>query len=181
MIFSRVASLVPVSLSCSCCCLKLYSGPSMTLVRATLRARIPLRPAATKPFSTSASSSSTTTPPYNPPSPYPNTPFKPHPHSLPVQGFVGAVGNTPLVSPPFLFPHLPTLTVSSPQIRINSLSEETGCEILGKAEFMNPGGSVKDRAALGLVKWAENTGTCSTHASANSCTHSRPSNLRHAC
>ncbi|KAG0657503.1 Cysteine synthase 1 [Rhodotorula mucilaginosa] len=111
----------------------------MTLVRATLRARIPLRPAATKPFSTSASSSSTTTPPYNPPSPYPNTPFKPHPHSLPVQGFVGAVGNTPL-------------------IRINSLSEETGCEILGKAEFMNPGGSVKDRAALGLVKWAENTG-----------------------
>lgn len=54
--------------------------------------------------------------------------------------------------------------MSSLQIRINSLSEETGCEILGKAEFMNPGGSVKDRAALGLVKWAENTGTCREHA-----------------
>ncbi|KAM0748910.1 pyridoxal phosphate-dependent enzyme, beta subunit [Meredithblackwellia eburnea MCA 4105] len=63
----------------------------------------------------------------------------PHPHSLPVDGFVGAVGNTPL-------------------IRIKSLSEETGCEILGKAEFMNPGGSVKDRAALGLIKWAEQNG-----------------------
>ena len=44
------------------------------------------------------------------------------------------------------------------QIRINSLSDETGCEILGKAEFMNPGGSVKDRAALGLIQWAEQTG-----------------------
>ncbi|GAA5911890.1 hypothetical protein JCM6882_005232 [Rhodosporidiobolus microsporus] len=65
--------------------------------------------------------------------------FQPHPHSLPVGGFVGAIGNTPL-------------------IRINSLSDETGCEILGKAEFMNPGGSVKDRAALGLVMWAEKTG-----------------------
>ncbi|KAL8292302.1 hypothetical protein RQP46_001768 [Phenoliferia psychrophenolica] len=65
--------------------------------------------------------------------------FLPHPHSLPVNGFVGAIGNTPL-------------------IRIKSLSDETGCEILGKAEFMNPGGSVKDRAALGLVLWAEQTG-----------------------
>ncbi|KAI5481784.1 cysteine synthase [Pseudohyphozyma bogoriensis] len=65
--------------------------------------------------------------------------FLPHPHSLPVQGFVGAIGNTPL-------------------IRINSLSDATGCEILGKAEFMNPGGSVKDRAALGLIEWAEKTG-----------------------
>ncbi|GAA5921489.1 hypothetical protein JCM1841_005481 [Sporobolomyces salmonicolor] len=66
-------------------------------------------------------------------------PYLPHPHSLPVNGFIGAIGNTPL-------------------IRINSLSDETGCEILGKAEFMNPGGSVKDRAALGLVQWAEKTG-----------------------
>ncbi|SCV69710.1 BQ2448_1104 [Microbotryum intermedium] len=65
--------------------------------------------------------------------------LQPHAHSLPVDGFVGAVGNTPMV-------------------RINSLSEETGCEILGKAEFMNPGGSVKDRAALGLVQWAEKQG-----------------------
>ena len=37
----------------------------------------------------------------------------------------------------------------TPLIRLRRLSELTGCEILGKAEFMNPGGSVKDRAALG--------------------------------
>jgi cysteine synthase A len=43
-------------------------------------------------------------------------------------------------------------------IRLNRLSEETGCEILGKAEFMNPGGSVKDRAALYVVKNAEEQG-----------------------
>jgi cysteine synthase A len=47
-------------------------------------------------------------------------------------GFIGAVGNTPL-------------------IRLRRLSEQTGCEILGKAEFMNPGGSVKDRAAKWIV------------------------------
>ncbi|NES05232.1 MAG: cysteine synthase A [Okeania sp. SIO2F4] len=55
------------------------------------------------------------------------------------QGFVGTVGNTPL-------------------IRLNSFSEETGCEILGKAEFLNPGGSVKDRAALYIIKDAEEKG-----------------------
>ena len=55
------------------------------------------------------------------------------------QGFVGTVGNTPL-------------------IRINSFSEETGCEILGKAEFLNPGGSVKDRAALYIIQDAEEKG-----------------------
>ncbi|NET34201.1 MAG: cysteine synthase A [Cyanothece sp. SIO1E1] len=54
-------------------------------------------------------------------------------------GFVGTVGNTPL-------------------IRINSFSQETGCEILGKAEFLNPGGSVKDRAALYIIKDAEERG-----------------------
>ncbi|MCC3750404.1 MAG: cysteine synthase A [Halorhodospira halophila] len=54
-------------------------------------------------------------------------------------GFVGAVGNTPL-------------------IRLPRLSEETGCEILGKAEFMNPGGSVKDRAALAIIQAAERSG-----------------------
>lgn len=43
-------------------------------------------------------------------------------------------------------------------IRLNRLSDETGCEILGKAEFMNPGGSVKDRAALYVVKDAEERG-----------------------
>ncbi len=54
-------------------------------------------------------------------------------------GFVGTVGNTPL-------------------IRLNSFSEETGCEILGKAEFLNPGGSVKDRAALYIIEDAEARG-----------------------
>lgn len=46
----------------------------------------------------------------------------------------------------------------TPMIRISSLSEETGCEILGKAEFMNPGGSVKDRAALWMIEEAEKSG-----------------------
>ena len=55
------------------------------------------------------------------------------------EGFTAAVGNTPL-------------------IRLRRLSEETGCEILGKAEFMNPGGSVKDRAAKWIVLDAERQG-----------------------
>ena len=42
--------------------------------------------------------------------------------------------------------------------RLRRLSELTGSEILGKAEFMNPGGSVKDRAALGIILDAESTG-----------------------
>ncbi|MBW4610902.1 MAG: cysteine synthase A [Hassallia sp. WJT32-NPBG1] len=54
-------------------------------------------------------------------------------------GFVGTVGNTPL-------------------IRLHSFSEETGCEILAKAEFLNPGGSVKDRAALYIIEDAERKG-----------------------
>jgi cysteine synthase len=56
-----------------------------------------------------------------------------------VEGFCGAIGNTPL-------------------IRLSRLSEQCGCEILGKAEFLNPGGSVKDRAALGIVLDAEESG-----------------------
>ena len=55
------------------------------------------------------------------------------------QGFVATIGNTPL-------------------IKLNSFSEETKCEILGKAEFLNPGGSVKDRAALYIIKDAEEKG-----------------------
>ena len=47
---------------------------------------------------------------------------------------------------------------NTPLIRLNKLSEQSGCEILGKAEFMNPGGSVKDRAALGMVRAALETG-----------------------
>lgn len=54
-------------------------------------------------------------------------------------GFIDSIGNTPL-------------------IRLNRASDATGCEILGKAEFMNPGGSVKDRAALAIVKDAEAKG-----------------------
>ena len=45
---------------------------------------------------------------------------------------VGAIGRTPL-------------------IRLRAASEATGCTILGKAEFMNPGGSVKDRAAVAII------------------------------
>lgn len=47
---------------------------------------------------------------------------------------------------------------NTPLIRLNRLSDETGCEILGKAEFLNPGQSVKDRAALGIVRDAEASG-----------------------
>ncbi len=54
-------------------------------------------------------------------------------------GFVGTIGNTPL-------------------IRLRRASEQTGCEILGKAEFLNPGSSVKDRAAWFIIKDAEERG-----------------------
>jgi cysteine synthase len=54
-------------------------------------------------------------------------------------GFVDLVGNTPLV-------------------RLKRVSETTGCEILGKCEFLNPGGSVKDRAALAIITDAEEKG-----------------------
>lgn len=55
------------------------------------------------------------------------------------RGFIDAIGKTPL-------------------IRLKKLSEETGCNVLGKAEFQNPGGSVKDRAALFVVENAEKQG-----------------------
>lgn len=54
-------------------------------------------------------------------------------------GFIGTVGRTPL-------------------IRLKRASEATGCEVLGKAEFLNPGGSVKDRAAMGMIEDAEKRG-----------------------
>jgi len=47
---------------------------------------------------------------------------------------------------------------NTPLIRLRRLSDMTGCEILGKAEFMNPGQSVKDRAALGIIRDAERRG-----------------------
>jgi cysteine synthase A len=56
-----------------------------------------------------------------------------------VNGFIGSIGNTPL-------------------IRLEMVSRLTSCNIYGKAEFMNPGGSVKDRAALYVVKDAEKKG-----------------------
>jgi cysteine synthase A len=59
-----------------------------------------------------------------------------------LDSFAAAIGNTPL-------------------IRLRSVSEATGCEILGKAEFMNPGGSVKDRAALSILDTAARNGTLS--------------------
>ena len=40
---------------------------------------------------------------------------------------------------------------NTPLIRLNYASEITGCEIYGKAEFLNPGGSIKDRAALAII------------------------------
>ncbi|GBR44726.1 cysteine synthase A [Gluconobacter roseus] len=46
----------------------------------------------------------------------------------------------------------------TPLIRLRRASEETGCDIYGKAEFMNPGGSVKDRAALAIIENALKTG-----------------------
>ena len=46
----------------------------------------------------------------------------------------------------------------TPLIRLKAASEATGCEILGKAEFLNPGQSVKDRAALCIIRDAERAG-----------------------
>jgi cysteine synthase len=62
------------------------------------------------------------------------------PFGFVTDGFCQAIGRTPL-------------------IRLHKLSEATGCEIWGKAEFLNPGGSVKDRAALGIVLDAEASGS----------------------
>jgi len=47
---------------------------------------------------------------------------------------------------------------NTPMLRLKAASERTGCEILGKCEFLNPGGSVKDRAALFIVRDAEKKG-----------------------
>ena len=68
-----------------------------------------------------------------------SAPPPPHPFAQPVDGLIGAIGNTPL-------------------IRLRRASEATGCTILGKAEFMNPGGSVKDRAGLAIILDAEQRG-----------------------
>ncbi|MEO1100223.1 MAG: cysteine synthase A [Pseudomonadota bacterium] len=57
------------------------------------------------------------------------------------------------------FPSVVDAIGNTPLIRLNRLSDETGCEILGKAEFLNPGQSVKDRAALGIIRSAEADGS----------------------
>ena len=57
--------------------------------------------------------------------------------------FIDSIGNTPL-------------------IKLKAASEITGCNIYGKAEFLNPGGSVKDRAALALIKDAQEKKLIST-------------------
>jgi cysteine synthase A len=54
-------------------------------------------------------------------------------------GFIESIGNTPL-------------------IKLRAASEATGCDIYGKAEFLNPGGSIKDRAALAMIEDAERQG-----------------------
>jgi cysteine synthase A len=54
-------------------------------------------------------------------------------------GFIESIGNTPL-------------------IKLRAASEATGCDIYGKAEFLNPGGSIKDRAALAIIQDAEKRG-----------------------
>ncbi len=46
----------------------------------------------------------------------------------------------------------------TPLIKLQRASKETGCTILGKAEFMNPGGSVKDRAGLAIIEDAIKSG-----------------------
>ncbi len=51
-----------------------------------------------------------------------------------------------------IHPDLASAVGNTPLIRLRRASEETGCEILGKAEFLNPGGSVKDRAALWIIR-----------------------------
>ena len=56
-------------------------------------------------------------------------------------------------------PDVLSLIGSTPMIRLRAASEATGCEILGKAEFLNPGGSVKDRTARGLILDAKASGT----------------------
>ena len=55
-------------------------------------------------------------------------------------------------------PSFTDLIGNTPLVRLNRVSEETGCEILGKAEFLNPGSSVKDRAALSIIRDAETKG-----------------------
>jgi len=56
-------------------------------------------------------------------------------------------------------PDCPRTIGNTPLIRLRGPAEATGCEILGKAEFMNPGQSVKDRAALGMIRDAERKGS----------------------
>jgi cysteine synthase A len=53
---------------------------------------------------------------------------------------------------------LPEMIGNTPLVFLREVSEATGCDIYGKAEFLNPGGSVKDRTALGIIRDAEQRG-----------------------
>lgn len=74
--------------------------------------------------------------------------------------------NTSLFSPSIshndlwqrLSPHMPDTIGRTPLILLRKPSEATGCEIYGKAEFLNPGGSIKDRTALAIINDAETRG-----------------------
>lgn len=55
-------------------------------------------------------------------------------------------------------PDVTHLIGNTPLLHLKRVSEQTGCTILGKAEFLNPGGSVKDRTALGIIRAAEASG-----------------------
>ncbi|WP_029040165.1 cysteine synthase A [Cucumibacter marinus] len=58
-----------------------------------------------------------------------------------------------------IHPNVLSAIGNTPLFRLNKVSELTGCEILGKAEFLNPGQSVKDRAALSIIRQAEKNGS----------------------
>jgi len=64
----------------------------------------------------------------------------------------------PLSAHSTIAPDLPGAIGKTPLIRLRRASDATGCTILGKAEFMNPGGSVKDRAGLAIIRDAETRG-----------------------
>jgi cysteine synthase A len=70
--------------------------------------------------------------------------------------FVGAISAVRQVS--FVADSFIEAIGKTPLIKLREVSKATGCDVYGKAEFMNPGGSVKDRAALGLLRDAERSG-----------------------
>ena len=79
--------------------------------------------------------------------------------ALPFAGFRRSFGfDQPAREPMTIHEDVPAAIGNTPLFKLRRASEETGCTILGKAEFMNPGQSVKDRAALFIVRDAERRG-----------------------